>query len=526
MNKPLRVLIVDDSEDDTLILINELEQNHYDPYYLRVDTYQGFTQALKSQQWDIVISDYIVPHFSGLAVLEIAKASNLELPVIILSGAISEEIAVKTMKAGAHDYVMKDNLTRLAPVIERELKEADVRRARLSAEERIHHLTYHDPLTGILNRREFERRVSQAIETANLLNRHHALFFLDLDQFKIINDTCGHVAGDELLRQITQLMEKHLRETDTVARLGGDEFGILIDSCPNTEARRTADNIRRLIKNFRFIWQNEAYDITVSIGVVFIDESVNNIDRLLSNADIACYGAKDQGRDCVFIFEPGDKTANQLHGEMRWATRISKAISENRFSLFCQSILPINGEKTEHFEILLRMIDENGNLVYPGEFVPAAERYNLMATIDRWVIDKVVSMLVEQEFEQKTDTNPSLYTINLSGASINNTAFLDYVKNKLKNSKNAVNTLCFEITETAAIENVRNANRFIEELKSIGCQFALDDFGTGLSSFSYLKNFPVDFLKIDGSFVRDIDKDPISCAMVESIVSAKQTTPF
>jgi len=268
MGIPLRVLIIEDSEDDATLLLRELRRGGFEPLHQRVDSHEAMASALHNQRWDIIISDYVMPQFDGMAALQLLQESGLDLPFILISGTIGEEYAVGAMKAGAHDYLMKDNLTRLIPAVERELKEAENRSARKRAEETVQHLTYHDSLTGLLNRREFERRVASALESAKLKHQRHTLCYFDLDHFKIINDTCGHLAGDELLKELTRHLLDQLNERDNLARLGGDEFGILLKNHTPEQARLFAQQLLQLINDFRFCWENEAYEIGASIGLV------------------------------------------------------------------------------------------------------------------------------------------------------------------------------------------------------------------------------------------------------------------
>jgi diguanylate cyclase (GGDEF)-like protein/PAS domain S-box-containing protein len=384
----------------------------------------------------------------------------------------------------------------------------------------------HDVLTGLVNRREFENRMERALKSAKAHETSYALCCLDLDQFKIVNDTCGHSAGDALLGQVGALLKSKVRWRDTLARLGGDEFGILLESCSLDEAMRTAESLRESVRNFKFTWEERTFRLGASIGVVPISAENADVASVLSAADSACQAAKEAGRNRVHSFEENDIDLMRRRREMQWAARINNALEEGRFELFRQTILPLQVPETgAHYELLLRMRDEAGKLVSPDNFITAAERYGITPQIDRWVIENAFRWLVSEADERE---KLAMCSINLSGQSLGDDKFLPYVIDQFHHSGLDATKICFEITETAAIASFSQANRFIQALKELGCKFALDDFGTGLSSFGYLKHFPVDFLKIDGSFVKEILHDPIDREMVRSIneighLTGKQT---
>lgn len=375
----------------------------------------------------------------------------------------------------------------------------------------------HDALTGLINRREFESRLNEALVAARSDGETaHVLLYLDLDQFKLVNDTCGHQAGDRLLKQITGILQTRIRTSDTIARLGGDEFGILLQDCTSERAAMIADSLRQAIREYRFEWQDGAMNVGVSIGIVEINSTSESITSVLSAADVACYAAKDSGRNRVHMYQYG--AAPERHREMQWVSRLTRACEENRLELYYQPIVPIgaNRDPRGHYELLLRMRGENGELVLPAEFIPAAERYNVMPMIDRWVVSQALGTLAHY----RTDGDPrNAYTIaiNLSGTSLNDDRFLEFLVNELQGYDLSPGAVCFEITETAAISNLPNVVHFMREFRVRGCKFSLDDFGSGLSSFMYLKNLPVDYLKIDGQFIQNVTTDHVDRSMVEAI---------
>jgi diguanylate cyclase (GGDEF)-like protein len=393
----------------------------------------------------------------------------------------------------------------------------DHRRTAEELEEEKERVTYqatHDPLTGLINRREFERRLTEALHQSNVDDSHHVLLYLDLDQFKIVNDTCGHIAGDALLQQLHHILKDRIRQNDSLARLGGDEFGVLLKHCNLDDAMKVADNLRQAIQDFTFVWEEKSFTIGVSIGAVGVDRHSGGINNLLSAADSACYMAKERGRNRVQLYEKSDADLARQQGEMLWVTRITNALKKDLFELYCHPIVALASADSEqnHYEILLRMKEENNHLTPPGAFIPAAERYNMIGLLDRWVVDRTFDYLQQQQQPEKL-----CLAINLSGRSLSDKAFLKHVENRVQNGDLGKHEVCFEITESAAILSLSMARHFMQRLKGLGCYFSLDDFGRGMSSFSYLKTLPVDNLKIDGSFIRDIVTDPVSQSMVYAI---------
>jgi diguanylate cyclase (GGDEF)-like protein/PAS domain S-box-containing protein len=384
----------------------------------------------------------------------------------------------------------------------------------------------HDILTGLVNRREFESRLERALKSARARESSFALCHIDLDQFKIINDNCGHSAGDALLGQVGALLKSKIRWRDTVARLGGDEFGVLLESCSLEEAIRNAEALREAIRNYKFVWEERTFRLGASIGVVPLSPENEDVAAVLSAADSACAAAKESGRNRIYSFQENDIDLMRRRREMQWAARINNALEDGRFEIFRQVIQPLQQQHAGlHYELLLRMRDEAGKIVAPDQFIAAAERYGLTPNIDRWMIEHALRWLVSEADERE---KLAMCSINLSGQSLGDDKFLPFVIDHFHRSGIDASKICFEITETAAIASFSQANRFIQSLKQLGCRFALDDFGTGLSSFGYLKHFPVDFLKIDGSFVKEILHDPIDREMVRSIneighLTGKQT---
>jgi len=378
----------------------------------------------------------------------------------------------------------------------------------------------HDDLTGLLNRREFEAQLTQALIEVNDQTTEHALCYIDLDQFKIVNDTCGHKAGDELLRQLTSQINRKIRSHDVFARLGGDEFGIILKDCSLDGAEKLATVIKDATSAFRFTWQQHTFEIGASIGLVPITHGHATTSDLMMTADSACYIAKEKGRNRIHIYKPTDEDIIQRSGDMQWLQTLNRSIEHDRFVLFCQRITPISNTQglNSHNEILLRMKDGDTGLVQPGLFIPAAERYQLMPAIDRWVIRNTFSALADSGLARKeVGHNVPGFSVNLSAQSLTDNSFLDYVIEQFELSNLNPRLITFEITETAAIANLARAIEVIEKLKNLGCSFSLDDFGSGLSSFAYLSNLPVDNIKIDGHFVRDIVDNPVSRSIVESI---------
>ena len=383
----------------------------------------------------------------------------------------------------------------------------------------------HDALTGLINRREFEHLVAGALHTAKVDGHAHALLYLDLDQFKIINDTCGHAAGDVLLQLLAKMLQGQMRDSDILARLGGDELGVLLPHCPLEHARLIGEQLRQSIREFRFAWDEHSFELGVSIGIAEINQDSESMSELLSAADQACCLAKEQGRNRLHVYQESDVMLAQRHGEMLWISRLNEAFAHDYFRLYAMPIVHLRDSPERHDEVLIRIRNSQGDLILPGAFIPAAERYDMMLSIDRWVIRAVCQHIQSVRdslpplaaLAESRRSTPALYSVNLSGMSLADTGLQDYITGQFLQYAIAPEQICFEITETAVIANLPKAQVFMRQLKAMGCRFSLDDFGSGFSSFAYLKALPVDYLKIDGVFVRGIATNAINRAMVKAI---------
>ncbi|HYP68755.1 MAG TPA: EAL domain-containing protein [Thiobacillaceae bacterium] len=376
----------------------------------------------------------------------------------------------------------------------------------------------HDALTGLVNRREFQSRLEAAFAGSLRRSEIHALLYLDLDQFKVINDSCGHTAGDRLLCNLTERLNLLLHPNETLARLGGDEFGVLIQNTGLDDAVRVAENMLSTIKAFRFFWEGKSYTIGVSIGVTLMTRKSDDVNAVVSIADAACYAAKEKGRNRIQVYNPDDIELGQRQQEMRALSRISTALDENRFVLYYQPIIPLCGsdEDRQHCEILVRMINTDGTLAQPVQFIPAAERYNLMPALDRWVITRAFDIF-HKRYPTPELQRAHQWSINISGTSLSSDSIVEFIREEAARHQIEPQSICFELTETAAIADIDRAGNFLWGLRMDGFRFALDDFGIGMSSFSYLKSLPVDYVKIDGEFVKNILDEKVSLAMTEAI---------
>lgn len=379
------------------------------------------------------------------------------------------------------------------------------------------HQARHDVLTGIYNRFAFEVSLKKLLHDTRHQSHQHAVVYIDLDDFKIVNDTCGHAAGDELLRQLSLIMPQYLQTQDMFARLGGDEFGIIIANTDRQQAKQVCEQILKQIREYRFIWQNKTFNVGASIGLFIFSAKSQTLETIMSAADIACFTAKELGRNRIHIYSREDQGLATRRIELDWVNKIRESIEEDRLLLYSHPIIATNDVTgpIKHIEVLIRMLDDNDVLVSPGPFISAAERYHLMPQVDRWVVNKILEYYEDGRLDIGNDGY--IIALNLSGVSLVDDELLLYIEQRIKQSNIRPECICFEITETAAIANLSVAIRFISKMRKLGCKFAIDDFGSGVSSLSYLKNLPVDYVKIDGSFVRDMVNDPVDYAMVESI---------
>jgi len=389
----------------------------------------------------------------------------------------------------------------------------------------IHNLAYYDSLTGLVNRYQFDNVLNMTLSNVNKNDVQHALLYMDLDQFKVVNDTCGHLAGDKLLEDLAICLRSSVRDSDILARLGGDEFALLLHSCPEEKVLLIANKILDAISDFKFFWQGKSFRVGVSIGVAFIDSPDETADNVLRKADLACYMAKELGRNRIHVFTYKDQDLESRHGEMEWVSRINHAISADKFLLFAQRVIALdeNNSSDLRYEILLRL-DENGDIISPGSFIPAAERYGIMPDIDRWVIDNTFKFIKELNDSNMAQEDMIFFSINISGLTLGDKNLLSFIREKLSKYKILPQSICFEITETATISNLSIAMNFIKNIKELGCSLSLDDFGSGLCSFSYLKTIPVDYLKIDGSFVTRMLDNPLDMAIIVAIKQISSTT--
>jgi diguanylate cyclase (GGDEF)-like protein len=513
MPNPIRVLFVEDSDDDTQLLVSALRKGGYEPQFERVDTPAAMSAALARQSWDIIISDHSMPQFDAPAALQLLKKSGYDSPFIIVSGSINEDAAAAAMRLGAQDYLMKDNLTRLCPAIERELREAEVRRMRLHAEEVIQHQAHFDLLTDLPNRMMFQDRLTLALAHANRHRKMLAVLFVDLDRFKTIVDTLGHAMGDRLLRAVAERLSSCLEEGDTLARLGGDEFVVLLPEISRADkAVKLAHKILEVLKP-SFSFSGHELHITTSIGISLYPYDGEDADTLLKNADTALYRAKEQGRNNYQLYTPAMNA--RAFERLALENSLRKALERKEFMVHYQPQVDLRTRAIVGTEALLRWQHPDLGVVYPSEFIPIAEETGLIVPLGEWVLRTACA---QAKAWQKAGLPPVSVAVNLSARQFQQHDLVDTVSRTLKETGLDPRWLEIEITESIAMQNADYTIVILRDLKDMGMQIAMDDFGTGYSSLSYLKKFPIDSLKIDQSFVRDIPTDANDAAIANAII--------
>ncbi|MCH8503578.1 MAG: response regulator [Ectothiorhodospiraceae bacterium] len=503
-----KVLVVEDSEVTAAMLTQFLRREGYDV----AEAHSGESGLRMARRFmpDIVLLDRLMSGMDGLEVCRRLRREPAveDVPVLIITALDDEASAQNAIDAGASDFITKPLFM---PVLRQRLRQMVLSQER---HRRIRHLAYHDSLTDLPNRALFNQRLESLHAASRENGSTHVLMYLDLDRFKLVNDTCGHQAGDELLCQLSRVLREHVRDEDTLARLGGDEFGVLLEGCDTEDGAKVAQALVDAVRSFAFFWENQSFFLGVSIGVVSIDPRWRKTSEMLSAADAACYAAKGSGRDCYQIYSEEDEAIQRQTKDVHLLPMISRALEHNGFTLFRQQIVPLHDGVVEPdwYELLLRLVADDGSIVSPANFVPTVERYGLMGRVDRWVIRNACAFIAEREAGLD-----SCYSLNLSGNSIVDEGLGDYVDQQFAWYGIAPERISFEITETATINNMERALRFIHHVRGRGCRFALDDFGAGLSSFGYLKAMPVDYIKIDGGFVRELLSHSFDHAMVQAI---------
>ena len=511
MPKPLRMLIVEDSESDAELLLRALRQAGYEPVHERVESARTLRAALGRQDWDLIISDYSLPGFNGLEALKMAREQERDTPFIIGSGSIGEDIAVAAMKTGAHDYIMKDNLTRLIPAIERELKEAEVRRERWRAEERSRYLAHTDPVTDLPNRACFHEQVQQAVATSVREGRPMALLLMDLERFKEVNDTLGHQHGDQLLRQVGQRLRDALFSPDTVARLGGDEFGILLPRLAS------ADDVAIVCKKILAVLEEPIViaDIPVavetSIGVALAPEHADNADNLMQQADMAMYRAKKSGGGYV-VYAPEDNPYNPQR--LALMAELRDAIEHNQLLLHFQPMVDIKSRRILGTEALVRWQHPRHGLLAPDKFIGTAEHTGLIAPLTRWVLTDALSHC-QGACRQGICLRVS---VNLSARSLHDPRLPEMVENALTTTGAEPGRLTLEITESAIMLEPKRAEETLVRLSRMGIRLSIDDFGTGYTSLASIARLPVNEIKIDKSFVAGMLTSKSDATIVRSMI--------
>lgn len=518
--KEIHLLFIDENDNNFSKIEKLLLASEYKGIFKTAKSFNEFKEILTKFPFDIIITDIKIEDKNYFDVLNFVTEKKLETPVVLFSDEINLDIAISSTKAGINDYIKKSIPDRIVAIINRELREADARIAKKMAEEAVYYMAYHDPLTGLSNRYEFETKLTEILNKVKENSElEYSLLYLDLDQFKIVNDTCGHQAGDDLLRLVSVAITQTVLKEGFAARIGGDEFVIVLNDKKLEEATEFANELIKKISSIRFHFEDKIFTIGGSIGLLQISESHTGISEIMSLADVACYSAKESGRNRVYVSDKNDKLSIFRMEEMNWSTKLKTSIELNEFTLFKQPIvsLPYSGESRLFYEFLLRLKSDTKGLVMPDVFMRAAERYNMMPSLDRWVINHAFHYINKKMEQISKFIHKPIFFINLSGASLSDPTFFKFIEEKVLEYKIDPTLLCFEITETVAISDISKTVHFIQEVRKKGSHFALDDFGAGMSSFTYLKTLPVDFLKIDGAFIRDMTVDSLDYAIVESI---------
>ena len=513
----LRLLMIEDNPDDEALVLRAIRKGGFTVDYIRVDKPDDLQAALRHNDWDIVLSDYQMPAFNGLAALKIVKKLNNDLPFIVVSGTIGEELAVEAMRSGAQDYLMKDNLTRLVPAIRRELKDADERRALREAQQALRHQAYHDILTGLPNRWLLRDRMEQALKYARQKQTGMAVMFLDLDRFKNLNDTLGHLAGDYLLRAVAERLSLILNERDTLARLGGDDFVVLMVDMPGAEQAGAAADLLLKAMQEPFELDDKKMYVGASIGVALFPDNGDEFDLLIKNAESAMYYAKDQGRNNYQFFAKDirEATANRftIESELRGAIRSSELCLHYQ----PQFTLP-DGEITG-LEALVRWVHPQHGVMPPDKFIPVAEESGLIIPLGEWVLRQAARDSVKM---RNAGCVLSRLAINLSAQQLFHQGTLDMLQDLVGRGDLGADSLEIEITESGIMQNPELAVTNLNAIRDMGIGIAIDDFGTGYSSLAYLKRFPINILKIDRSFIRDITLDQDDTTIVKTILAMSE----
>lgn len=514
MGFPLRVLIVEDSEEDTQLLLEDLRQGGYEPEFERVDTAETMSAALGRQSWDIIISDYSMPRFDAPAALRLVQSGDLDVPFMIVSGAIGEEVAVALMREGAYDYLLKSNLMRLSPAVARALQESRARRDQKQTEKIINYLADHDALTNLPNRVLFTDRLQQAVLRAPWKKRLVAVLFLDLDGFKGVNDTLGHTVGDQLLKSVAERLTLSVREGDTVARFGGDEFVLILDDLA------VADDVpkiaRKILKELSAPSRLDHHEvfITASIGIAVYPNDGEDADSLLIHADAAMYRAKKQGKNDFQLYSP--VLSEKASGKLTLENTLRRALVNEEFRLYYQPKVDLATGKMVGAEALIRWLHPELGLILPSEFVPLAEETGLIVPLGEWVLRTACA---QNKAWQKAGLPPIPVAVNLSGRQFHQQNLIERISQIMDEATLDPQYLEIELTESVVMKNVEATSITLHELDKMGVEISIDDFGTGYSSLSYLKRFPVSSLKIDQVFIRDISTDQEDAAIVKAIIT-------